>query len=77
MDIDGRLDEAEEFLPIMEYRLQAQLAFFKALPRFTELETRDKYALLKGRHWRIQGGAREAPGGPNSLIFMQFSAKKL
>ena len=26
-------------------------------------------------HWRIQGGARDAPVGPNSLIFMQFSAK--
>ena len=29
-------------------------------------------------HWRIQGGgARDArpPGGPNSFIFMQFSAK--
>ena len=49
VDIDGRLDEADEFLPVMEYRLQGQLAFFKALPRFTELETRDKYALLKGR----------------------------
>ena len=29
-------------------------------------------------HWRIQGGApgtRAPPGGPNSFIFMQFSAK--
>ena len=29
-------------------------------------------------HWRIQAGApgtRAPPGGPNSFIFMQFSAK--
>ena len=29
-------------------------------------------------HWRIQGGApgtRAPPGGPNSFIFMQFSAQ--
>ena len=28
-------------------------------------------------HWRIQGGrqGRAPPGGPNSFIFMQFSAK--
>ena len=26
-------------------------------------------------HWRIQGGARDAPGGPNSFI-LQFLAKK-
>ena len=28
-------------------------------------------------HWRIEGGAKDAapPGGPNSFIFMQFSAK--
>ena len=29
-------------------------------------------------HWRIQGGGRQGrapPGGPNSFIFMQFSAK--
>ena len=34
--------------------------------------------LLSGDHWRIQGGApgtRAPPGGPNSFIFMQFSAK--
>ena len=33
----------------------------------------------KRDHWRIQGGgardARPPPGGPNSFIFMQFSAK--
>ena len=29
-------------------------------------------------HWRIQGGrqGRAPPRGPNSFIFMQFSAKK-
>ena len=26
-------------------------------------------------HWRMQGGARNAPPSQNSLIFMQFSAK--
>ena len=28
-------------------------------------------------HWRIQAGARDAPRSPNSLIFMQCSAKHL
>ena len=30
-------------------------------------------------HWRIQGGGRDArpPWGPNSFIFMQFSAENL
>ena len=37
-----------------------------------------KKCYISTRHWRIQGGApgmRAPPGGPNSFIFMQFSAK--
>ena len=36
-----------------------------------------QFVNVKERHWLIEGGSRDAPPGPNSFIFMQFSAKNL
>ena len=55
--------------PVAPLHLIGQLGLTRDL-RVWQLSMQD--------HWRIQGGApgtRAPPGGPNSFIFMQFSAK--
>ncbi len=46
--MDGRLQDMRDLTPVLAHRLQAQVEFFKALPRFHELPSADKCALLKG-----------------------------
>ena len=48
IDIDGRRDLIEGFIPYVENCIRRFIAFAKAIPGFKELLTEDQIAIIKG-----------------------------